>query len=148
MLEKLYEDRDQEGEGNGEANEEGKEVDDEVFSQQYIPRTLREVYDIERDGDKIQQGQTDDLVYSDLLATNTADPGTASDPEDENDETNSDSGYSDRPAAPPRGKRFEDKDAKKEHKKAVKEEKRERRKEKMPKHVKKKLVSGSGRGKK
>ena len=48
----------------------------------------------------------------------------------------------------PRGKRFEDKEAKKEHKKAVKEEKRERRKEKMPKHLKKKLVNQGSRGKK
>ncbi len=48
----------------------------------------------------------------------------------------------------PRGKRFEDKEVKKEHKKAVKEEKRERRSQKMPKHVKKKLVNQSSRGKK
>ncbi|KAJ1968490.1 Serine/threonine-protein kinase rio1 [Dimargaris xerosporica] len=58
-----------------------------------------------------------------------ASEGTASDSEMEADDT--------RPDKPPRGKRFEDKDAKKLRKKAAKEEARERRKTKMPKAVKK-----------
>lgn len=45
----------------------------------------------------------------------------------------------------PRGKRFEDKDAKRDHKKQVKEEKREQRAKKIPKHVKKRLVNSSKR---
>ena len=45
----------------------------------------------------------------------------------------------------PRGKRFEDKDVKRDHKRLVKEEKREQRSKKMPKHIKKKLVNASKR---
>lgn len=45
----------------------------------------------------------------------------------------------------PRGKRFLDKDEKRDHKRKVKEEKREKRATKMPKNVKKKLVKDSGR---
>ncbi|KAK4889832.1 Serine/threonine-protein kinase rio1 [Elasticomyces elasticus] len=63
------------------------------------------------------------------------------DSEDSEDEDGEREKWSDDDSKP-RGKRFEDKGEKKAHKEAVKEEKRERRKEKMPKHVKKKLVSG------
>lgn len=155
-LEKLYEVREQEGE-----DAKDQEVDNEVFRQQYIPRNLREVYDIERDGEKIQQGEGADLVYSDLLASKSAEATPTNDSQEasggassegdvdgEDESSDADGEYEDRAGQLPRGKRFEDKDAKREHKKAVKEEKRERRKEKMPKHVKKKLVSGSSRGKK
>ncbi|EXJ82725.1 Atypical/RIO/RIO1 protein kinase [Capronia epimyces CBS 606.96] len=48
-------------------------------------------------------------------------------------------------SGPPRGKRFQDKDEKRDHKRKVKEEKREKRATKMPKSVKKKLVKESGR---
>ena len=142
---------------------ENTEVDDEVFRQQYIPQNLQQVYDIERDGDRIKQGDAQSLVYQDLLADRVADgtgaaqtganDGTDSengeDHEDDGGSKNSDDeeGFDDSNVRP-RGKRFEDKDSKKEHKKQVKEEKRERRKEKMPKHVKKKLVNQSSRGKK
>jgi len=146
VLEKIYEKREQEG-----GDIEGREAeDDEVWRQQYIPRNLREVYDIERDGQRIQQGEGGDLVYSDLLANKDANAevdgvegGSVS--EDESDE---DREFEEREKGQPRGKRFEDKDAKREHKNAVKEEKREKRKEKIPKHVKKKLVNGSGKGRK
>lgn len=150
-LEKIYETRGPEDEDM----EAEKEVDDEVFRQQYIPQNLQQVHDIERDGDKIQQGDGQSLVYQSLLA----EKGTAKDPdqvdddeEDEDDDSEEDSDaesgeFEDRDQKS-RGKKFEDKDAKKEHKKAVKEEKREKRKDKMPKHVKKKLVNQSSRGKK
>ncbi|OWB83071.1 hypothetical protein B5S33_g1700 [[Candida] boidinii] len=48
----------------------------------------------------------------------------------------------------PKGKRFEDRDDKKERKKASKEAAKEKRKNKMKKHVKKKLVSKAHRGSK
>lgn len=140
---------------------------DEVWRQQYIPQNLREVYDIERDGQKIRDGDAQGLVYQDLLADKRSEaktnpesgPTDSPDGEKEDDQTSSDDHTGDETeddegvkvdfeARQPRGKRFEDKDAKREHKKAVKEEKREKRKEKMPKHLKKKLVGQSSRGKK
>ncbi|KAL2351575.1 RIO1 family-domain-containing protein [Cryomyces antarcticus] len=149
-----------------------EEVDNEVFRKQYIPQTLEQVYDVERDAEQIGRGEGDDLVYQALLAQkiSTPDPSpsltqSATEPSDEaadDDDTSASSDSEedeelDENGDPirrgarngderPRGKRFEDKDAKKEHKKLVKESKREKRKEKMPKHVKKKLVAGSGRG--
>jgi len=137
-----------------------QEVDNEVFRQQYIPQTLEQVYDIERDAEKVNKGQGDELVYQALLANKTAtDDDEEEDDDQEDDEDSDEESGSDDPVDPdaprgkrhgeerPRGKRFEDKDAKKEHKKLVKEEKREKRKTKLPKHVKKKMITNSSRGK-
>jgi len=66
---------------------------------------------------------------------------------DETDEDDEDSPREDWDKGTPRGKRFEDKEVKKEHKLLVKEEKREKRKTKMPKHIKKKMVNESSRKK-
>ena len=153
MIEKLYEQRLTEG-----IDKQGEAVDAEVFRQQYIPQNLDQVYDIERDAEKIGKGEGDDLVYRSLLAnkvTPSADTEAtkqdkdAEGSEDESDiddeEASEEDAFSD-DNAPPRGKRFQDKDAKREHKKAVKEEKREKRKTKLPKHVKKKMVSDSSKG--
>ncbi|KAG0647722.1 Serine threonine-kinase RIO1 [Hyphodiscus hymeniophilus] len=149
-LEKLFADRPAEKEGEQAVAQ--QEVDNEVFRKQYIPQTLDQVYDFERDAEKVGKGQRDDLVYRNLLAdkipmssgneadaedtmgasTEAGSDGDGSDSEDSDDESRFEKGT-------PRGKRFEDKEAKKEHKKAVKEEKREKRKEKIPKHIKKKL---------
>ena len=143
------------------------EVDNAVFRQQFIPQTLNEVYDAERDADAVQATGRNTLVYKDLLADST-DPNAAapadaaqdvSDNEggavlDNSSTEGSDSGsdeehsYSDDEAQRPRGKRFVDKEEKKAHKAAVKEEKREKRQTKMPKHVKKKLLKEKSRGKK
>ncbi|KAK4998574.1 Serine/threonine-protein kinase rio1 [Elasticomyces elasticus] len=168
---KLYEQSVQVGAGTDDAIAE-QEVENEVFRQQYIPQTLEQVYDIERDAEKIGQGEQSRLVYQNLLADKvingnttlpdqTAEEGAAS--TDTDDASDSDDASVDENGDPidtsarrgkrhgddrPRGKRFEDKDVKKEHKKFVKEEKREKRKDKMPKHVKKKLIATSGRGKK
>ncbi|ORY68402.1 RIO1 family-domain-containing protein [Pseudomassariella vexata] len=138
------------------------EVDNEVFRNQYIPQTLDQVYDIEKDAQKIGDGEGDQLVYRNLLADQAVLPkdpnaegdeaegadssgdsgdGAALDSDDSEDESRFAKGT-------PRGKRFEDKEEKKQHKQAVKEEKREKRKDKMPKHLKKKLVSSSSRKKK
>ncbi|KAI9669588.1 MAG: protein kinase rio1 [Caeruleum heppii] len=136
-----------------------QEIDKEVFRKQYIPQTLDQVYDIERDADKVGKGEKDDLVYRDLLADRiapTAIASSASSPQverpSEQDSDPSLSGDERSEANPfdkkaPRGKRFEDKDSKKEHKQQVKEEKREARKTKMPKHIKKKLISTTSRHK-
>ncbi|KAF2770646.1 Serine/threonine-protein kinase Rio1 [Teratosphaeria nubilosa] len=166
-LGKLYEARYEEGDGKtAEELEESREADDVVFRQQYIPQTLQQVYDIERDAEKLQQGEGASLPYRDLLAADATngssvpaatgsekaeDYASGSDAEEDNTdvEENEDEEESEEfEKAAPRGKRFEDKEAKKAHKLAVKEEKREKRATKMPKHVKKKLVNQSSRGKK
>ena len=140
----------------------GLEVDNEVFRNQYIPQTLEQVYDVERDAEQIGKGGQDSLVYRGLLAdhmepseelnghtiNNDALEGPDSDGSSQ-EGSNHDSDSENDPFAQgrPRGKRFEDKDAKKEHKKQVKEEKRVQRENKMPKHVKKKLINSSSKKK-
>ncbi|KAL8749596.1 MAG: hypothetical protein Q9184_006744 [Pyrenodesmia sp. 2 TL-2023] len=158
ILQKLYEDRKDEDQPEGEA-----EIDTEVFRNQYIPQTLEQVYDVERDVDQIGKGGQEDLIYRDLLADKivseavptqdtTATTLDGSDGEEDSGSLRSGGsheGENTDPFAPrqPRGKRFEDKHSKKDHKKQVKEEKREKREHKIPKHVKKKLISSSTRTK-
>ncbi|KAI0413176.1 RIO1 family-domain-containing protein [Xylaria grammica] len=137
------------------------EVDNEVFRQQYIPQTLEQVYDIEKDAERIGHGEGDKLVYRNLLADQVvlpkttdsqasegdqSDEGATLDSEDDSeDDSGDESKFS---KGPPRGKRFEDKDEKKQRKQATKEAKSEKRKEKMPKHLKKRLVAATSRKKK
>jgi RIO kinase 1 len=155
-IEKLYTAREEAG-----ATEESEEVDTAVFRQQYIPQTLEQVYDVERDAEKIRDGSGADLIYGDLLADKTkTTSATVDGAESESNASGgvsvsgSDAGDSDNEETDPfakkapRGKRFEDKDSKREHKAKVKEEKREQRANKMPKHLKKRLVSSSTRKKK
>ena len=141
--------------------EEDDEVDNEVFRKQYIPQTLNEVYDAERDIHQAKTDGHDTLVYKDLLAASrdpvdcqngnaadidaSEDEGVALD-EEESDDDESDGSETDEPGKP-RGKRFQDKDEKKAHKQKVKEEKREKRLTKMPKFMKKKLVKEKSRSK-
>ena len=137
-----------------------REVDNEVFRNQYIPQTLEQVYDVERDAAQVGEGGKDELVYRDLLAEKIApevpgrpdvtDGGSAHQDTEDGGSSQEESGKDNiDPFAKknPRGKRFEDKDVKKEHKKQIKEENREKREKKMPKYVKKKLISSSARHK-
>ena len=123
-MEKLYLERPAEKKGEEAAAE--QEVENEVFRKQYIPQTLDQVYDFERDAEKVVKGQKDDLVYRNLLADripmssgNEADAedtmggsseheseGNGSGSEESDDESRFEKGT-------PRGKRFEDKEAKK-----------------------------------
>jgi RIO kinase 1 len=123
------------------------ERDDEVFRNQYIPQTLEQVYDIERDAELVGQGQGDGLIYQSLLADKTpGNDGGSDDTEGSDDsESGSDVDQSLFEKGTPRGKKHLEKGEKKEHKEKVKEEKREKRKSKMPKSVKKKLISQSAR---
>ena len=122
-LEKLFVNRPPEKEGEQAVAE--QEVENEVFRKQYIPQTLDQVYDFERDAEKVGKGQKDDLVYRNLLADkvpmssgNEADGedtmGASSEQGSGGDE--SESGDSDDESrfekGTPRGKRFEDKEAK------------------------------------
>ncbi|KAI1052182.1 Serine/threonine-protein kinase rio1 [Fusarium irregulare] len=160
-IETLYETRADDATGEDAAAQ--QEVDNEVFRNQYIPQTLEQVYDIEKDAQKVGEGQGNDLVYSNLLpdqviAPKKADGEEGDDDQEQGSTSDSDEGASlsgddsvneaDFEKGTPRGRRFEDKDEKKAHKQAVKEAKREKRKEKMPKHLKKKIVASSSRRKK
>ncbi|RBR26303.1 uncharacterized protein FIESC28_00948 [Fusarium coffeatum] len=160
-IEILYETRADDATGEDAAAQ--QEVDNEVFRNQYIPQTLEQVYDIEKDAQKVGQGQGNDLVYSNLLpdqviAPKKADGEEGDDDQEQGSTSDSDEGASlsgddsvneaDFEKGTPRGRRFEDKDEKKAHKQAVKEAKREKRKDKMPKHLKKKIVASSSRRKK
>lgn len=154
-LQTLFENRPEEV----EEDDASAEVDTEVFRNQYIPQTLEQVYDVERDVGEVAMGGQDNLIYRDLLAEKLApevpvvDEGESATVLEENSEgfsANEDEGdKDDDPFAKkaPRGKRFEDKDAKKDHKKQVKEEKKEQREKKIPKKVKKQMISGSTRRK-
>ncbi|KAL8848412.1 MAG: hypothetical protein Q9221_006567 [Calogaya cf. arnoldii] len=158
VIQKLYEERKDEDETG-----DGAEVDAEVFRNQYIPQTLEQVYDVERDVDHIKRGGQEDLVYRDLLAdkviseaaqdgentapSNKPDDGLSSRGSEASGSDDDDDDLDPFATKQPRGKRFEDKESKKDHKKQVKEEKREKREKKIPKHVKKKLINSTARTK-
>ena len=148
-LERLYTVR-----TDNEEDQAEKEVDNEVFRNQYIPQTLEQVYDVERDAEQVALTGKDDLIYRDLLAdkvalksTNTIDEADGVQETDEEVSSGSENDSNDSQdlfaKKTPRGKRFEDKESKKEHKKQVKEEKREQREKKIPKHIKKKMISST-----
>ena len=160
-LQTLYEKRPQDEDGDGDDNAQA-EVDNEVFRNQYIPQTLEQVYDVERDVGEVAKGGQDNLVYRDLLAEKLASSIPAAETDEgpevngtiqeqssnEDVDVNCSSDERDPFAKKgPRGKRFEDKDVKKEHKKQVKEEKKVQRENKIPKYVKKKMVSSTARRK-
>ncbi|EPS40293.1 hypothetical protein H072_5893 [Dactylellina haptotyla CBS 200.50] len=112
-------------------SDEQRGVDNEVFRQQYIPQTLEQVYDVERDAEVVEKGGKDQLVYKHLLVDGKE---TKSEEDEESDaETGEEDGSGDESevsesafSKTPRGKKHEDKDEKKAHKQKVKEEKREK----------------------
>jgi len=103
------------------------EIDNEVFRNQYIPQTLEQVYDIEKDAQKIGSGQGGELVYKNLLADQVVAKEEGQEAGEENESESSDEGSES--GAPldseasgdesqfekgrPRGRKFEDKDEKK-----------------------------------
>jgi RIO kinase 1 len=106
------------------------EVDERVFRQAYIPQNLFEVVDPERDVGIVTDGGKNELIYAKLLDVQETKLQSTEDPtppakqigqegdgdEDEDDESDtelSDEETSDEDPAKPRGKRHEDKDAKK-----------------------------------
>ncbi|KAF2743354.1 RIO1-domain-containing protein [Sporormia fimetaria CBS 119925] len=145
-VERLFEER----EHLTPEEKEREDEDDRVFREQYIPQTLQQVVDVERDVEALGRGEGEGLVYRGLLAESHEQGGEGAEggeeEESESEGSDGESGDESRfEKGPSRGKKNMDKDAKREHKKAVKEEKREKRKEKMPKHLKKKLVSQGSR---
>ncbi|ORY98935.1 RIO1 family-domain-containing protein [Syncephalastrum racemosum] len=177
---------------NAEPEQERNKVEEEIFMNSYIPQTLNDVYDAERDTQRVAEGEAKDLVYAKLLGESnfTHLPSTtdaeqamrqlslnpaeeqqqqqqqqkqkqkrakktlshvdsdvslsdsSDDDADDDDEEESDSEDEDEEGRP-RGKRFEDRDAKKERKRQAKEDARERRKQKLPKAEKKKKIKNS-----
>lgn len=105
----------------GGLEEEG-EADLAVYRKAFVPRTLEEVYDVERDAEKFGRGEGADLVYKDLLAekkpAEQEEEDDSDDGEDDSDTDDEEGGArihkKDRDAdKKPRGKKFEDKDEKK-----------------------------------
>jgi len=143
--------------------------EDAVFLRSYIPRTLNEVYDPERDVDRLTRGEGKDLIYAGVTGIvkvheENDEQGQNQekkvvkfeDAEDsrvdmeeggegEEDGSDSEDGDEDKEGGEfverkPRGHRHEDKEAKKERKKAAKEGAREKRKSKIPKAEKKRRI--------
>ncbi|CAO3651265.1 unnamed protein product [Mucor fragilis] len=152
-------------------------VEDEIFMKSYIPTTLEEVIDIDRDTLIVEQGDGKNLVYADLLGTGVTksvqqlsigddeeDDTSEAEAADGSDSAGNDSQHEDgsdddedddsededgeRKPRTPRGKKNEDKDDKKERKQKAKEEARERRKHKLPKAEKKRKIKTSSKKKK
>ena len=136
-------------------------VKEEVFKKAYIPRTLEQVVDFEKDAERAKKGQAEEILYSTLTGLKPDLTGVQAQPEllkskqvdnggnkgdcrditevdssgSSNDESESDDGDDEQ-----KEKVLDEKGtalSKKEHKKLVKEANRERRKNKTPKHVKK-----------
>ncbi|KAJ7600636.1 RIO1-domain-containing protein [Mycena floridula] len=129
--------------------------EESVFMRSYIPRSLNDVYDPERDVAALNRGDGRKLIYADTIGLVEPPPPNDSDieekrstgAEEDSDESESegsneedDDEFEDRK---PRGHRHEDKDAKKERKKAVKAEAKEKRKNKIPKAEKKRIIKKS-----
>ena len=113
-----------------------EEVDERVFRQAYIPKSLFEVVDPERDTGIVHQGGKDDLIYAKFLDVQGTKSQTAesvaianghkmeepskesigdhtNEQSDSSDDSDEDESTSEDETATPRGKRHEDKDAKK-----------------------------------
>eukprot|EP01133_Synstelium_polycarpum_P013295 gene13295-15627_t len=104
-----------------------EKIKEEVFRNAYIPRTLDQIIDIDRDLKKAQSGQAADEDGS-------GDSDSEDDKADGDDDESEEVEELDENGA--KKVRLEDM-PKKERKKLVKEQNRERRKTKVPKHVKK-----------
>ena len=106
-----------------EGEENNDDIDDVVFREQYIPQTLEQVYDIERDAENMGKEGVETLVYRSLLAdkeTNEEDSLKVQENDDitsvsseEIDGGRANGVNEEFPTIKPRGKRFEDKDLKK-----------------------------------
>ncbi|KAJ3284393.1 Serine/threonine-protein kinase RIO1 [Borealophlyctis nickersoniae] len=141
------------------------QMDEEVFKNVFIPRTLEQVasVDAERDVEAIKEGHGEELLYQNVTGLQVSErnapvPSKEEEEESEGSEDDGDDSESDEEDDGGEGddgrgrgramKKDEDKEAKKDRKKAAKEEKREKRKTKIPKAVKKrkqKLAASKGK---
>ncbi|TFK27699.1 RIO1-domain-containing protein [Coprinopsis marcescibilis] len=165
-------DDEEEMQGGQDGRREDAAHEDEVFMRSFIPRTLNEVYDPERDVDRLTRGEGKRLIYAETIGVvglsevpgddkvpvikhgipeqkhldeirDDGDEESDDDEDDEDDEDEDGEGKFGQKA--PRGHRHEDKDVKKERKKAVKAEAKEKRKNKIPKAEKKRLIKKTAR---
>jgi RIO kinase 1 len=106
------------------------ESDEAVFAQSYIPRALDDVYDPERDVQRVLRGEGGDLIYADITGvakihrqeagergeaesgSDAEQEGGDDDEESEDDEESDEEGDGDKERRP-RGKKHEDKEEKK-----------------------------------
>ncbi|XP_022191489.2 serine/threonine-protein kinase RIO1 [Nilaparvata lugens] len=121
-----------------------QQVEEEVFKNVYIPQTLSEVIDFERDINKIKAGEdTSDLTYRTLsgfttdLAVKNASKNNKSGSESSDSDSESEEGENESKFVNSSRPRDESPTSKKARKKAVKDENAEKRKTKVKKHVKK-----------
>ncbi|WFD19047.1 non-specific serine/threonine protein kinase [Malassezia caprae] len=152
-------------------DEDQNEAEDAVFRQSYLPRTLDEIYDPERDSQLLRSGNVSSLIYSGVTgldevyeegtspaaepATGSAEPaesadGLGSDADDTSDDEDSDedSDMQKSDSLSPEAAKAKAKEERKTHKKQVKAENRERRKTKMPKAEKKRRMKKTSARKK
>lgn len=136
--------------GDGQGDEDGEmrnqqQIDEQVFRQAFIPRTLNEVIDIERDVEQMQAGDTSELLYTKLIGIDVQMGNdvlkTLDDSDSDSQSDNSGDSGSDTEKSSDKETRNmtkeEIKKMRKENKNRVKVENREKRKHKIPKHVKK-----------
>uniref|UniRef100_U5EXG6 Serine/threonine-protein kinase RIO1 n=1 Tax=Corethrella appendiculata TaxID=1370023 RepID=U5EXG6_9DIPT len=123
-----------------------QKIDEEVFKQAFIPKTLHDVYNVERD--IFDQKDKDTLIYKTITGMNEnmqvtdkpeildkdSDSSSEDGSDDDGDEEDSDEESKDGKHIRRVGESLEEKKARK---KAVKDEKAEKRKTKVKKHVKK-----------
>ena len=70
-------------------NSEDAQHEDSVFLRSFIPRTLNEVYDPERDVEKVRRGDTDGLIYAETIGLVSQ---SRVDPDDKQSTKNKDNG--------------------------------------------------------
>lgn len=119
-----------------------EKIDEEVFKNAFIPKTLSDVYDAERDVFN-KEKKNEELIYSTVVGLNSNSDIKTSSIDDEHEssaeESNSDEeedGNLEMVKSQGRNK-TETSEEKKARKKAVKEDKATKRENKVPKHVKK-----------
>lgn len=147
--------------------EQFKRNEEEIFKNSYIPRTLDEVYDAERDVELVRKGRAGELIYqrfaglsikekkvvetSETSESESESKSKSSSDSSDNDNSDSDEEFSDNSEDDDltklRLKEMSPEDRKswrKANKLQVKQEKKERRKNKMKKHIKKRKTRKVG----
>ncbi|KAF5093348.1 hypothetical protein D0Z03_002460 [Geotrichum reessii] len=143
-----------------EIETEASAADDAVFRAVYIPQNLEQVYDVERDVDRVNRGEAAQLIYGEMVVTSN--PKSAeqvleeekqneeaddSDDDKESSETDEESKSNEEDEEDEFGKKterkFKDRESNKERKKKIKEKNKEKREKKIKKHIKKKLIANS-----
>lgn len=134
-----------------------KRNDEEIFKNSFIPRTLDEVYDAERDVELVKSGRGGELIYQKFAGLALSNENERESDESDTDNDNSDSTSDSTSESSSddfdemtkiRLKEMTPEDRKawrKANKQQVKDDKRERRKTKLKKHIKKKKTKKSGK---